>query len=231
MIGSHGGREHQNRQALLKHMTDADLDWLARLHGDPRVMRYIDDGKPVPRAVVVRQTLPAILREYDEHPDGLGYFAAVERATGRPLGWIGLGPPNSTGLRPPNSTGLRPPNSTGLRPPNSTGLRPPNSTGLGMTRLDSAAGAAELGYRLLPEAWRLGYATEGARALVRHGFTVLDVEQVVATTMTLNAASRRVLEKTGLSLVRTFLAAWPSYIEGAGHGEVVYGVARQAWLA
>ena len=188
-------------------MTGADLDWLAMLHGDPRVMRYIDDGKPVPRAVVVRQTLPAILREYDEHPDGLGYLAAVERATERPLGWIGL------------------------RPANSTGLRPPNSTGLGMTRLDSAAGAAELGYRLLPEAWGLGYATEGARALVRHGFTVLDVEQVVATTMTLNAASRRVLEKAGLSLVRTFLAAWPSYIEGAEHGDVVYGVARQAWLA
>lgn len=188
-------------------MTSADLDWLARLHGDPLVMRYIDDGKPVPRAVVVRQTLPTILREYDELRDGLGYFAAVERATGRPLGWIGL------------------------RPPNSVGLRPPNSALLGMTGRDSAADAAELGYRLLPEAWGLGYATEGATALVRHGFTVLDLGLIAATTMTLNMASRRVLEKTGLSLVRTFLTAWPSYIEGAEHGDVVYGVARATWLA
>src|SRR5258705_8833899 len=126
---------------LPRHMTEADLDWLARLHGHPRVMRYIDDGKPVPRAVVVRQTLPAILREYEEHPDGLGSFAAVERATGRPLGWIGL--------------------------------RPPNGTGLVITGLDPAAGAAELGYRLLPEAGGVGYATEGASALVRHGLMLL----------------------------------------------------------
>ena len=84
---------------------------------------------------------------------------------------------------------------------------------------------------LLPEAWGLGYATEGATALVRHGFTVLDLGLIAATTMTLNMASRRVLEKTGLSLVRTFLTAWPSYIEGAEHGDVVYGVARATWLA
>ena len=83
---------------MLRPMTGADLDWLAMLHGDPRVMRYIDDGKPVPRAVVVRQTLPAILREYDEHPDGLGYLAAVERATERPLGWIGLRPAGAPGF-------------------------------------------------------------------------------------------------------------------------------------
>ena len=70
---------------LLRPMTRTDIDWLARLHGDPRVMRYIDDGKPVPRSVVVRHTLPAILREYDDHPDGFGYFAAVERATWRHL--------------------------------------------------------------------------------------------------------------------------------------------------
>jgi RimJ/RimL family protein N-acetyltransferase len=186
----------------LRHMTGADLDWLARLHGDRRVMRYIDDGEPVPRAEVAAQTLPAMLRGYDELPPGLGYFAAVDRASGQPIGWLGL------------------------RPPTSTGLRPQSSTGPG-----TAGGEAELGYRLLPEVWGLGYATEGARALIGHAFTELDLARVVATTMTLNLASRRVLEKAGLSLVRTFLAAWPGYIEGAEHGDVEYAVGRAAWRA
>jgi len=201
---------------LLRQMTGGDLDWLARLHGDRRVMRYVGDGEPVPRAEIAARTLPAMLREYDELPAGLGYFAAVERATGGPLGWIGLRPPDSVGLCPPANTGLCPPANTGLCPPANTGLRPP-------------AGVAELGYRLLPEVWGLGYATEGARALIRHGFASLDLTSIVATTMTLNLASRRVLEKAGLSLARTFLAVWPSYLEGAEHGDVEYAIVRSAW--
>jgi RimJ/RimL family protein N-acetyltransferase len=198
------------RRMALRHMTKAGLDWLARLHGDRRVMRYIDDGEPVPRAEVAAQTLPAMLRGYDELPPGLGYFAAVDRASGQPIGWLSL----------------RPPASVGLRPQSSTGLRSQSSTGPG-----TAGGEAELGYRLLPEVWGLGYATEGARALIGHAFTELDLARVVATTMTLNLASRRVLEKAGLSLVRTFLAAWPGYIEGAEHGDVEYAAVRAAWRA
>ena len=178
---------------LLRPMTGADLGWLARLHGDRRVMRFIDDGQPVPRAVVAARTLPGIVGEYAVLPDGLGYFAAIERTTGEPLGWVGLRPPDSTGLRP------------------------------------GVAGTAELGYRLFPEAWGNGYATEGARALIGSAFTDLGLEQVVATTMTVNLASRRVLEKAGLSLVRTFLAVWPGYIEGAEHGDVVYATTRASY--
>jgi hypothetical protein len=52
-----------------------------------------------------------------------------------------------------------------------------------------------LGYRLRRSAWGHGYATEGARALVRRAFTELGVGRVVATTMAVNVRSRRVLEK------------------------------------
>lgn len=207
---------------LLRQVIAADLDWLARLYGDRRVMRYIDDGEPVPRAVVATQTLPGVLREYDELPRGLGHFAAVDRVTGQPLGWFSLRPPTSVGLCPLVNTGLGPPANTGLGPPVNTRLCAPASIG---------GDVAELGYRLLREVWGLGYATEGARALVGLAFTELDLASVVATTMTLNLASRRVLEKAGLSLVRTFLAAWPGYIEGAEHGDVEYAVGRAAWRA
>ncbi|WP_236653157.1 GNAT family N-acetyltransferase [Streptacidiphilus melanogenes] len=174
-----------------------DLDALAALHGDPEVMRRIDDGRPVPRGAVAERTLPAILREYDEPPSGTGCFAAESRADGRFLGWFALRPPTGVGL----------------------------DTGPG------SGGDLELGYRLLPAEWGHGHATEGARALVRHAFTALGAERVVATTMTVNTASRRVLEKAGLALVRVFFEEWPEYIEGAEHGDVEYALSRDAWAA
>ena len=61
-----------------------------------------------------------------------------------------------------------------------------------------------LGYRLRRAAWGKGYATEGARALIGKGFTKLGARRVVATTYEHNLASRRVMEKLGMTLVRRF---------------------------
>ncbi|MGW5673254.1 GNAT family N-acetyltransferase [Micromonospora sp. NPDC003776] len=89
----------------------------------------------------------------------------------------------------------------------------------------------ELGYRLRRSAWGAGYATEGARALVHKGFTELGVERVMATTMAVNAGSRRVMEKAGLAYVRTFHQDWPEAIAGSEHGEVEYALTRDEWIA
>lgn len=62
----------------------------------------------------------------------------------------------------------------------------------------------ELGYRLRKSAWGKGYGTEGSRALIRKGFTELDVRRVVASTYQHNLGSRRVMEKVGMTLVRSF---------------------------
>src|SRR5450432_2849762 len=133
----------------LRRFAEADADWLADLHGDPAVMRHIDDGQPVPPAVTVSHRLPGILREYEELPAGLGCFAAIEKTDGASLGWFSLRPASSVGL----------------------------------------SGGIELGYRLFPAVWGEGYATEGARAMVRKAITELGVERVVATTMMVNVAS------------------------------------------
>jgi len=61
-----------------------------------------------------------------------------------------------------------------------------------------------LGYRLRQPVWGKGYATEGARALIRKGFTELGAQHIIATTYQDNLASRRVMEKAGLRLTRTF---------------------------
>ena len=89
----------------------------------------------------------------------------------------------------------------------------------------------DLGYRLRRSAWHKGYATEGSRALIDRGFTDLGVERVFAHTMTVNAASRHVLEKCGLTLVRTFPYEWPFEIEGSEHGEVEYALTKPEWEA
>ncbi|HEY3367915.1 MAG TPA: GNAT family N-acetyltransferase [Symbiobacteriaceae bacterium] len=75
---------------------------------------------------------------------------------------------------------------------------------------------AELGYRLRKSAWG-------------KGFTELGVQRVVASTMAVNIASRRVMEKAGLTLVRTFHQAWPDLIEGAEQGDVEYALCQADW--
>jgi RimJ/RimL family protein N-acetyltransferase len=87
----------------------------------------------------------------------------------------------------------------------------------------------ELGYRLHRGAWNKGYATEGSRALIRKGFTDLRVDRVFALTMTVNTASRRVMEKAGLTLVRTFAYEGPAAIDGSEHGEVEYALTKTEW--
>src|SRR5690606_30038790 len=98
-----------------------------------------------------------------------------------------------------------------------------------LLRAGADEGALELGYRLERAAWGRGYATEGGRALVEDAFTTLGADRVVATTMAVNTASRRVLEKCGLRLVRTFFPAWDDPLDGAEHGDVAYALSRHEW--
>jgi RimJ/RimL family protein N-acetyltransferase len=93
----------------------------------------------------------------------------------------------------------------------------------------AAPGEAELGYRLRKSAWGKGYATEGSRALIRKGFTEFGVQRVVAEAMAVNQASRRVMEKAGLKLVRTFHQPWPYPIDGDEFGDVEYALDRTGW--
>src|SRR3712207_1192963 len=79
---------------------------------------------------------------------------------------------------------------------------------LGWFHFRPAPGAAddepELGYRLRRAAWGKGFATEASRALLHKGFTEFGVRRVVASTYQDNIGSRRVMEKSGLTFVRTF---------------------------
>ena len=64
------------------------------------------------------------------------------------------------------------------------------------------ADVAALGYRLRRAAWGQGLATEGSRALIAKAFDELGITRVWASTYQDNIASQRVMEKSGMRLVR-----------------------------
>jgi RimJ/RimL family protein N-acetyltransferase len=74
------------------------------------------------------------------------------------------------------------------------------------------------GYVVAPDAWGRGYATEIATASVTHAFDVLGAEQLHASVLSTNRASRRVLEKAGLAV--------QTEIDHGNHIEVIYVVER-----
>jgi RimJ/RimL family protein N-acetyltransferase len=177
----------ETERLLLRRFTEADVPNLVELDSDPEVMRFINGGRPTPREEVENELLPAFLGHYERYA-GYGFWAAIEKSSGRFLGWFHLRPYH-----------------------------------------EAAPAEVELGYRLRRSAWGQGYATEGSGALIEKGFAELGAERVFASTMVVNVASRRVLEKAGLRFVRVFHQPWPDYIEGEEEGDVEYALRRSEW--
>ena len=183
----------------LRQFTAADASDLLALDGDPLVMRFLD-RQTKSLAQIQAEVLPRLLACYDRYP-GFGFWAAHTRAEDGFIGWFGLRP-----VTPTAAAMVDWPDA------------PPGDTTV-----------ASLGYRLRASVWGRGYATEGARALVRRAFTELGARRIVATTMAVNTASRRVLEKTGLKYTRTVYLDWPAPLPGNEHGDVEYELDRSDW--
>jgi RimJ/RimL family protein N-acetyltransferase len=90
---------------------------------------------------------------------------------------------------------------------------------------DEDPSAGETGWRLPRTAWGRGLATEGARALLDHGFGTVGLTRIRAETMAVNTASRRVMERLGMTHVRTYVGEWDDPLPGWEQGEVVYELA------
>jgi RimJ/RimL family protein N-acetyltransferase len=151
------------------------------------------------RAEIEAEVLPLFLGLYARYRD-FGRWAADTRAGGEFIGWFGLRP-----VRPSADAIVHWPDA------------PPDS------------GVAEVGYRLRRSAWGHGYATEGARALIRRAFTELGVQEVVATTMAVNTRSRAVMARAGLRYARTVHLTWDDPLDGNEHGDVEYRLRREEW--
>ena len=58
--------------------------------------------------------------------------------------------------------------------------------------------AFAIGWKIAVDHWNKGYATEGAKAVLKYGFERLKLEEIVAFCAKDNGQSRRVMEKIGM---------------------------------
>jgi ribosomal-protein-alanine N-acetyltransferase len=79
-------------------------------------------------------------------------------------------------------------------------LRDGTFVGRAGVSVDPDLGAPELGYSFARAAWGLGLASEAAFAIVDWMFANTDVPELSAFAVSENLASRRVLEKVGMTL-------------------------------
>jgi RimJ/RimL family protein N-acetyltransferase len=95
------------------------------------------------------------------------------------------------------------------------------------------AGEQELGYRLARSAWGKGLATEGARAVIEHGFTRAGAGKISARTLTRNFASQRVMQKCGLGFEKDFVYPEDVIAGRAEHerAAVKYSMMLSGWRA
>lgn len=62
----------------------------------------------------------------------------------------------------------------------------------------------EIGWRLDKRYWGKGYATEGAKACLKHGFEKLDFDKIYSFTAILNKPSQRVMQKIRMKFEQYF---------------------------
>jgi len=62
----------------------------------------------------------------------------------------------------------------------------------------------DIGWRLAPNAWGKGYATEGAKACLKYAFEVLHLSTIYSVAPVLNIPSISVMKKIGMKQLYTF---------------------------
>jgi RimJ/RimL family protein N-acetyltransferase len=89
--------------------------------------------------------------------------------------------------------------------------------------------AVEVGWRLHPEHWGRGYATEGAAVALREAFTTLRLGEVCSAPQRINSPSAAVARRIGMHHERTATLAATDARDAV---EVdLYWITREHWLA
>jgi RimJ/RimL family protein N-acetyltransferase len=188
---------------LLVPLADRHLELEIRLDSDPEVLRYL--GGRARSADEVAES-HARRMALTGRVDGLGF-------------WMAFGSGGGTG-------GSAPPTSEEEGEFAGLMMLPPAH---GPDQPDDPA-VSDLGYRLVRRYWRQGLASEASRALLRHAFATVGQNRVIAQTLSVNTASRHVLEAIGMRYVRTFPSSDDPF-PGTELGEVEYEMTRGMWQA
>lgn len=102
--------------------------------------------------------------------------------------------------------------------------------GIGLIPRAHGPGQGELGYWFAPAVWGRGYATEAGRAMVAVGFRDLGLATIQAAADPANTGSNRVLEKCGMTLLRTD-PAHDRGLRGPPGPANLWRITRDAWSA
>jgi len=144
----------------LRRFRPDDLGSLAEVFAKPEVWKF-----PYGRGLSESETAVFLNGQLEAWgANGFGCWLAIERQTGRTIGYLGLSIP---------------------------------------TFLPDILPAVEVGWRLDPSAWGKGYATEGAEAALRQGFTELGLDEICSVPQSGNPASTAVCRRLGMTWERT----------------------------
>lgn len=87
----------------------------------------------------------------------------------------------------------------------------------------------EVGYRLHPDHWGHGYASEAVRAMLAYGFGVLELHRIIGTCDDRNEASRRLLVRIGMRQEAHFREI--EWVKGEWRSQLLYAMLRGEWDA
>ena len=105
--------------------------------------------------------------------------------------------------------------------------RPVGEFMLRLKSLESRQG--EIGWSLHPDAQGRGFATEGAREMLRMGFDELGLHRIVAGCDPRNAGSLRVMERLGMRREAEFVDY--EHFKGEWASEIVCAMLESEWRA
>ena len=105
------------------------------------------------------------------------------------------------------------------------GLHPVEIPGL------APSGTFEVGWRLAPEFWGKGFASEGAGALLDFGFSKLGLQEIISFAVWSNVRSMAVMERLGMRRDPSADFDHPRVVDPALKRHVLYRLKREDWLA
>jgi [ribosomal protein S5]-alanine N-acetyltransferase len=95
--------------------------------------------------------------------------------------------------------------------------------------LDTTSRCAEIGYELDRSTWGQGLATEALRAVLRFGFSIMELNRVEASPLAPNGPSRRLLLKLGFRLEGTLRQR--ILVRDRFEDQLFFGLLRTEWKA
>jgi RimJ/RimL family protein N-acetyltransferase len=93
------------------------------------------------------------------------------------------------------------------------------------------ADACEIGWRLAPEFWGKGFATEGAKALLDFGFGKIGLQEIISFAVWKNVRSTAVMERLGMRRDPSADFDHPRVLDPNLKRHVLYRLKREDWPA